>query len=134
MKYHLLWNIVPRILFALFLAFQTTFALAAQPAPSAKSTSQKAPQANDIFSGTISAATADSVTVVRKVPARADENRVFVIDQDTKIEGKLKVDARVSVRFKADGDGAIHALRIIVRTDAKTTGTPGKATTPHAGR
>jgi hypothetical protein len=122
---------VPRILLALFLALQIAYTMAAQPAapaPSAKSTSQKAPQPNDIFSGTISAMGPDSVSVVRKVPARADETRVFSIDQDTKVEGKLKVNARVSVRFKADGDGVIHALRIIVRPDVKTTAAPAKTT------
>ncbi len=128
---------MPRILFALFLALQIALTMTAQPAapsPSGKSTSKKAPQANDIFSGTISASAADSVTVVRKVPGSADETRVFAVDQDTKVEGKLKVNARVSVRFKADGDGVIHALRIIVRTDAKATSGPGRATSPSTGR
>lgn len=88
----------------------------------------KAVPANDIFSGTVTASTASSVTVVRKVPARADEFREFVVNQDTKIEGKLKVSARVTVRFKAGGDGAVHALRIVVRADVKAN--PGRAGTP----
>jgi len=39
--------------------------------------------------------------------------RVFSIDQQTKVEGKLKVGARVTVRY--DGAGPNKAIRIIVR-------------------
>jgi carbonic anhydrase/acetyltransferase-like protein (isoleucine patch superfamily) len=67
--------------------------------------------------------------VVRKVPARPDEFRQFVIDSGTKVEGKLRVNARVTVRFKADAGGAVHALRVIVRVDGKTTVAPGRAGT-----
>lgn len=81
----------------------------------------------DIFSGTVTARPADSVTVVRKVPARPDESRVFVIDKDTKIEGKLRVNARVTVRFLAKAGGTFQALRIIVRPDAKTSTGAGRA-------
>ena len=96
----------------------------------AKSTAAKAAKAaapaNDIFSGTVTASLPDSVTVVRKVPARADESRVFIVDRDTKIEGKLKTNARVTVRFRTDADGAVHALRVIVRADVKTNPAPGR--------
>jgi hypothetical protein len=118
-----------RVLLILILALPIALTVGAQEA--AKSTALKATTkavpANDIFSGTVTASTENSVTVVRKVPARADEYRKFVVDQDTKIEGKLKISARVSVRFKADGDGAGHALRIVVRADAKAN--PGRAGT-----
>jgi carbonic anhydrase/acetyltransferase-like protein (isoleucine patch superfamily) len=70
--------------------------------------------------------------VVRKVPSRPDESRVFVLDKDTKIEGKVRVNARVTVRFSADDGGAVHALRVIVRPDAKA-GT-GKAQTATSRR
>lgn len=98
-----------RVIFALFLAFQIVVCLSAQ------TSAPKAAPVNDIFSGTVTASTADSITVVRKVPAKPDESRSFVIDKDTKIEGKLKLNARVSVRFKADDDGTVHAVRVIVR-------------------
>jgi len=119
-----------RVLLILIFALPVTLTVVAQePAKStAPKTTTKAAPANDIFSGTVTASTASSVTVVRKVPARADEYREFVVDPDTKIEGKLKVSARVSVRFKAGGDGAIHALRIVVRADVKAN--PGRAGTP----
>jgi hypothetical protein len=104
---------VTRVIFALFLAFQMAVCVSAQT--SAPKAAQKTAPVNDIFSGTVTASTTDSVTVVRKVPAKPDEYKSFVIDKDTKIEGKLAVNARVSVRFKADGDGAVHAVRVIVR-------------------
>jgi hypothetical protein len=113
------------------LAFLLAFTLAGQqPAPSAsaKPATKTAP-ANDIFSGTVTAFVPDSVTVVRKVPARRDEFRQFIIDKDTKVEGRLRVNARVTVRFKADAAGAVRALRIIVRADGKTAA--GTVTAPH---
>ena len=102
-----------RVIFALFLAFQiAAYTLAQTSAPKA---TPKAAPVNDIFSGTVTASSADSVTVVRKVPAKPDEYKSFVIDKDTKVEGKLAVNSRVSVRFKADDDGTVHAVRVIVR-------------------
>ncbi len=102
-----------RVIFALFLAFQIAVCVSAQT--SAPKAAPQAAPVNDIFSGTVTASTGDSVTVVRKVPAKPDEYKSFVIDKDTKIEGKLAVNARVSVRFKANEDGTVHAVRVIVR-------------------
>ncbi len=93
----------------------------------------KSTSANDVFSGTVTAYSAESLTVVRKVPARADESRAFIIDPETKTEGAPRVNARVTVSFKADDDGTFHASRIIVRSDAKTSAGTGRSQTP-AGR
>jgi len=71
--------------------------------------------ANDIFSGTVSELTPDSITVVRKPPARDAGARKFLLDSQTKVEGKLRVKARVTVRCHADEDGQLRALHIIVR-------------------
>ncbi|MDP9171148.1 MAG: DUF5666 domain-containing protein [Acidobacteriota bacterium] len=72
--------------------------------------------ANSIFSGTVTALTADSVTVVRKVPAKADVSRTFSRDARTKVEGPaLKVKARVTVRYQEPAEGQFQALYIIVR-------------------
>jgi hypothetical protein len=122
---------VTRFLIVTLLALQMVLTLTgqqgAQPAP-AKATTKTAP-ANDIFSGTVTVFLPDSVTVVRKVPARPDEFRQFIIDKDTKVEGRLRVNARVTVRFRADSGGAVHALRVIVRADAKTGAGPGRTGT-----
>ena len=122
-----------RILFALFLAVQAALTIAAQQpakATASKAAASKTAPANDIFSGTVTATDAQSVTVVRKVPARADESRQFVVDKDTKVEGKLKLNARVTIRFKADADGAVRALRIIVRAEVKAGAGRGERTSP----
>lgn len=125
--------VVARFLIVTILAFQMIFTLSGQQTAkptSAKAASAKATApANDIFSGTVTAFLAGSLTVVRKVPARADEFRQFIIDKDTKVEGKLRVNARVTVRFKADSEGAVHALRVIVRADGKTAVGPGRTGT-----
>jgi hypothetical protein len=122
---------VTRVLVVLLVVLQITLTLTAQQpakATTAKTTKAPAPP-DDIFSGTVTASQADSITVVRKVPTRADEYRVFVVDKDTKIEGKLRANARVTVRFKADEDGVVHALRVIVRADTKTSSSPGRTGT-----
>jgi hypothetical protein len=75
----------------------------------------KTTPANDIFSGTVSELASDSITVIRKAPARDAGARKFLLDAQTKVEGKLKVKARVTVRYQADDEGQLHALHIIVR-------------------
>lgn len=119
---------VTRFLIVLFLGLLSAFAAGAQQtAKATSSASIAANAANDIFSGTVTATTGDSLVVVRKVPAHADEPRTFVVDKDTKIEGRLRTNARVTVRFKADAEGAQHALRVIVRADSKSTTGAGKS-------
>ncbi|HEY4084297.1 MAG TPA: hypothetical protein VGM43_00085 [Bryobacteraceae bacterium] len=95
-----------------------------------QASASKATAEGDIFSGTVTAAAADKITVVRKVPARADESRDFAVDNSTKVEGRLRVNARVSVRFKTGDDGISHALRVIVRSDTKITGGSGTPKPP----
>lgn len=76
---------------------------------------QKAPVSTDIFSGTVSELTGDSLTVVRKVPARQDVIRRFLRDAQTKVEGPLRISARVTVRYASDAEGNLRALTVIVR-------------------
>jgi hypothetical protein len=75
----------------------------------------KATPAADIFSGTVTKLTADAVTVVRRVPGHAAVTREFVRDEQTKVEGKLRERARVTVRYKAGEDDGFVAVYIIVR-------------------
>jgi hypothetical protein len=124
---------VIRLLFATVFAWQLAFvvvvaAMAAEP-PAAVPVAAAAP-AHDVFSGTVTALGNGTVTVVRKVPARADEARTFVVDTETKIEGKPKVAARVAVRFRTHADGTVHALRIIVRSEVKSTTSAAKPVPP----
>lgn len=72
----------------------------------------------EFFSGTISQLPAGQIAVARTVLGKPAENRSFVINSETKIEGKLRLKARVTVGFKSTADGDL-AVRIIVRPQAK---------------
>ena len=82
----------------------------AQDAPS----SEPKPK-DEFFSGAITAFDDTSVTVLRTVLGKNSETRTFLIAKETRIEGKLKLKAHVTVRYTRGDDGN-HALRIIVRT------------------
>jgi hypothetical protein len=73
------------------------------------------PPAANIFSGTVTQLTDDSITVVRKVIGRDAVTRSFTRDAQTTVEGTLKVKARVAVRFRTEEDGTFAAVHIIVR-------------------
>jgi hypothetical protein len=70
---------------------------------------------DDIFSGTLKQFKDGSITVVHKVAGRQPVTREFALDGRTTIEGKLRIAARVTVRYKALGNGGFVALHIIVR-------------------
>ncbi len=69
---------------------------------------------DQFFSGTVTELSAEKVTVGRTVLGKASATRAFLITPETRVEGKLRVKARVTVRFltKDEGDQAVH---IIVR-------------------
>ncbi len=97
-----------RLAISLLLALFSLDAQHDAPAPAAQSP-QKKP---DNYSGTVAEFSPDKVVV-----AKTKESRTFKITLETKIEGKLKAKARVTVRYVAADDG-YTALRIIVRTAA----------------
>jgi hypothetical protein len=76
---------------------------------------KKTAPAADIFSGTVTKLTDDSLTVVRKVLGHDAVTQEFARDGDTKVEGKLREKARVTVRYKAGEGGGFIAVYIIVR-------------------
>lgn len=92
----------------LTIAFALALLLPAQNAP------KKTPE-NDIFSGNVAELNPESVTVERTALLRDTVKRTFVLDSQTVVEGKLKLKARVSVRYSTDENGQFHALHIIVR-------------------
>ncbi|MFB3827588.1 MAG: hypothetical protein ACE15B_12520 [Bryobacteraceae bacterium] len=75
---------------------------------------QTAPQ-NQYFAGYITALAEGSITVSRTVLGKDSSTRTFLITPDTRIDGKPKIKARVTVQYVAaeDGDRAVH---IIVRS------------------
>ena len=72
----------------------------------------------EFFSGTISQLPSAQIAVARILSGKPAENRIFLINSDTKIEGKLRLKARVTVGFKPTPDGDL-AVRIIVRPQDK---------------
>jgi hypothetical protein len=65
-------------------------------------------------SGTVIELSADRITVRRGLPGRVTEDRRFSLTAQTKVEGELKMDSRVTVGFVQENDGDV-ARRILVR-------------------
>ena len=55
------------------------------------------------------------IVVNRALLGKPPENRTFLITSETKVEGRLRVGARVTVGFKPGEEGDV-AVRIIVRS------------------
>jgi len=77
------------------------------------------PKYDDTFSGPVVELTADKITVSRSILGKPAQKHTFLIKPDTRIEGKLKVRAKVTVGFVVTGEGDIARL-IVVRTTQRT--------------
>jgi hypothetical protein len=73
---------------------------------------------SNFFSGVVTAFSSDQITVFRTVPRKSSETRTFAITKETRVEGKLRLKVRVTVRYVRDEDRDC-ALHIIVRTSQK---------------
>jgi hypothetical protein len=73
------------------------------------------PKYSDTFSGPIVELTAAKITVSRSILGKPAEKRTFWIKSDTRVEGKLRVKAKVTVGFVTTDDGDVARL-IVVRT------------------
>lgn len=73
---------------------------------------------DSFFSGFVTDHSAAKITVSRVVLGRPAEKRTFLITHQTKVEGKLKNKARVTVRFASTDDGDV-ATAILVRASQK---------------
>jgi hypothetical protein len=72
---------------------------------------------DEFFSGSVTEVSETTVAVCRTLPGKDPETKVFVVDSETIIEGKLKKAVRVTVGYRTH-DGQDHAWRIIVRDSA----------------
>ena len=92
------------------------------PALIATAQAQAAPRteqpASDFYSGVITAVAPDKITVFKTVLGKSSETRTFLITKETRVEGKLKMKVRVTVRYAHEDDGD-RALHIIVRASPK---------------
>ena len=96
--------------------------LAITPASSAQDMQAPAPAAapaavpkSEIFSGNVTELTTEWVVVVRKVWGKDAETRKFLLDGQTRVEGTLKLKARVTVQFRVGAEEPVPAVHIIVR-------------------
>ncbi len=72
------------------------------------------PKYEDTFSGSIIELTTSKITVSRSILGKPAEKRVFLIDSDTRIEGKLHVKLKVTIGFVTSDEGDVAKL-IVVR-------------------
>ncbi len=72
------------------------------------------PDGNTIVSGTVTDLPPGRIVVNRAVLGKPPEERTFLITSETKIEGRLRVNARVTVGYRQSDEGDV-ATRIIVR-------------------
>jgi hypothetical protein len=84
----------------------------------------------EFVSGTISDLPAGKIVVNRAVLGKPAENRTFVLTSETKIEGTLRVTARVTVGFKPTEAGEAVAVRIIVRPPQKGKASSSPSVSP----
>lgn len=97
---------------ALFIGL--TAGAAVMPLLADETTSSKA--ADTFFAGTVSQFSAEKMVVGRTVRGKA-ESRTFSLTPQTKIEGRLALRVRVTVRYLTDDDGDTATL-IVVRGSA----------------
>jgi hypothetical protein len=83
-----------------------------------KSASKSEPKYDETFSGLIVEVSATKITVSRSILGKPAEKRTFAIQPDTRIEGKLRVHARVTVGFVKSDDGDAARL-VVVRSSQK---------------
>ena len=86
-------------------------------------TARSEPKYTDTFAGPIVKLSAEKVTVSRSILGKPAETRTFWIKSDTRVEGKLRTKARVTVGFVTTDEGDVARL-IVVRTAQRTP--PGK--------
>jgi hypothetical protein len=103
---------VSRFVCALFVAIGM---VGAQSAPPSSPPARKTAPANPNFSGTVTDVKPDSITVVRKLPAKDPVTRTFAMDSKTTVEGRIRENVRVTVRYAPQEDGSLRAVHVIVR-------------------
>ena len=73
---------------------------------------------SEFFSGVVTTLAEDKITVFKTVLGKSSETRTFLITPETRVEGKLRVKVRVTVRYAREEEGD-RALHIIVRSSQK---------------
>jgi hypothetical protein len=103
---------LPLILASIVVALTS---LAQEPpteAPKGQAVKEEAPV---FFSGTVTQISPSSLTVNRKGTGSDIATKTFAMARETKVEGKLRLKVKVTVRFEVDDEGNAKAVHIIVR-------------------
>ena len=77
------------------------------------------PKYDETFSGPVVEVSATKITVSRSILGKPAEKRTFLIKPDTRIEGKLRVRAKVTVGFVTTDEGDDIARLVVVRPAQK---------------
>jgi hypothetical protein len=73
------------------------------------------------FSGTVAELSTEQLTVVRNTAGAKPERRTFLIRPETRVEGKLRVKARVTVGFVTGAEGDVAHLIVVRAMQPKKT-------------
>jgi hypothetical protein len=95
------------------------FVCAQETELSKKDGSKSEPSYDDTFSGPVVELSATKITVSRSILGKPAEKHTFWIKSDTRIEGRLRVRAKVTVGFVTNDDGDIARLIVVRTTTAK---------------
>ncbi len=79
----------------------------------ADETAPNTQKGDNFFSGNVRENTAEKITIARTVLGKL-ETRSFIVTPDTKVEGRLRLKVRVTVRYITDDNGDT-ATMIVVR-------------------
>ena len=85
---------------------------------SPKNQPKSEPKYDETFSGLIVELSATKITVSRSILGKPAEKCTFAIKPDTRVEGKLRVRAKVTVGFVTTDEGDIARL-VVVRPAQK---------------
>jgi hypothetical protein len=107
------------ILLMLGASLFTGFVCAQETELSKKDGSKSEPSYDDTFSGPVVELSATKITVSRSILGKPAEKHTFWIKSDTRIEGRLRVRAKVTVGFVTNDDGDIARLIVVRTTTAK---------------
>jgi len=86
--------------------------------PAKADSAKSEPKYDQTFSGLIVELSATKITVSRSILGKPAEKRTFSIKPDTRIEGKLRVHAKVTVGFVTTDQGDVARL-VVVRPAQK---------------
>ena len=83
---------------------------------------QEAKKTATFFAGTVIESTSEKITIARVVRGKT-ENRTFRVTPATKVEGKLRIQVRVTLRYAASEEGDT-AILIVVRPPPQSKRSP----------